>query len=134
MANHRTTMIVDRDLQLKIALLAPASIIATGLVMAVTMGFLARAGGELDTQAAALVRHLQLFVAASSALSAAGMFLLGVKMSLQIVGPLHRIKTSLTALGCEQKVAPVRLREGDELSDLGESFNAVLARSPFAAR
>ena len=49
-----------------------------------------------------------------------------VKFTHRVVGPLHRFRTTIRALAAGEPVRPIRLRDGDFLSDMRDDFNQML--------
>jgi hypothetical protein len=49
-----------------------------------------------------------------------------VKFAHRMVGPLHRFRTTIQALAAGEPVRPVRLRDGDFLTDMRDDFNQML--------
>ena len=61
-------------------------------------------------------------------------FILGIRQSHRIVGPMNRIKRTLEAIGAGDFSQRITLRQGDALEDLAKSINqmaeALQQRSP----
>jgi hypothetical protein len=49
-----------------------------------------------------------------------------VKFTHRMVGPIHRFRTTIQALAAGTPVRPIRLREGDFLTDMRDDFNQML--------
>jgi hypothetical protein len=49
-------------------------------------------------------------------------------ISNRIVGPLNRVRQTLTSLAAGQQVAPLKFREKDYFHDIADQINAVSAR------
>lgn len=54
-------------------------------------------------------------------------FVLGIRQSHRIVGPMNRIKQSLQAIGRGEFSQRITLRHGDALEDLAKSINQMAA-------
>jgi hypothetical protein len=50
-----------------------------------------------------------------------------VRFSHRLVGPLVRFRKTMQAMAAGEPVKPIKLREGDYLTDLQDDFNAMLA-------
>lgn len=48
------------------------------------------------------------------------------RISHRVAGPAHRLRSTLEAVQRGEPVAPIRLRNGDQLQDLAETLNATL--------
>jgi hypothetical protein len=49
-----------------------------------------------------------------------------VRFTHRLVGPLVRFRAAMRAVAQGEPVAPIRLREGDQLTDLRDDFNQML--------
>lgn len=67
-------------------------------------------------------RHLQLLLAASGASLLVVLALMGVIITHRIVGPVHKMKRLLRRVSTGRLVIDERLRKGDELEDLFDTF------------
>lgn len=134
----RKQYLVDRGYQLRfvtrlfmvvLAVAAASSLIATGLLWKYMYQ------PELPQQtliycfiAIALTLLVELL------LSIPIVFILGVRQSHRIVGPMNRIKRILEAIGAGDFSQRITLRQGDALEDLAKSINqmaeALQQRSP----
>ena len=50
-----------------------------------------------------------------------------VKFYHRIAGPIYRFRATICEVADEQPVRPVKLRDGDELMEMQDEFNAMLA-------
>jgi methyl-accepting chemotaxis protein len=53
-------------------------------------------------------------------------FAVGVSVTFRVAGPLYRLERQLRLVAQGEQVEPVRLRSGDELSDLADAVNAAV--------
>jgi methyl-accepting chemotaxis protein len=79
------------------------------------------AGAELKQSA----RYLQMGLVASILALGIALTLIGLRMTQRIVGPVHRLKRLLRRVGTGKLTVGERLRKGDELEDLFDTFRQM---------
>ena len=52
-----------------------------------------------------------------------------IKLSNRVAGPLLRMQRGLRALGTDERVVPIEIRQGDFWADLIDEFNGAVART-----
>lgn len=125
----RTQLLVDRDYQLRfvtrlfmavLAVAAVSSLIATGLLSA------SMYQPDLPQQtvvycfvAVALTLLVELLI------SIPVIWVLGIRQSHRVVGPMNRLKKMIEAIGQGDFSQRITLREGDALEDLAKTLNTM---------
>lgn len=125
----RKQYLVDRDYQLRfvtrlfmavLAVAAVSSLVATGLLsVSLYQPDLPQQTMIYCFVAVALTLLVELLI------SIPVIWVLGIRQSHRIVGPMSRIKRMLEAIGTGDFSQRITLRQGDALEDLGKSLNRM---------
>lgn len=130
--HQRTVRLVRPGLQLRLILsFAGVASLALGLQFVLFMSALARAANQLPSDGSILQARttgilIGVFVT-SFALLLPALFGIGLVLTHRIAGPVHRFEAFFEQLARGERPAPVHLRKGDELQELGQLINRATA-------
>lgn len=133
---RRRKLIVDKSFQLRTAFASVFYVVAVGTCLSVPFIYLIRSTNYLlashGRELAQLVRDQQKITVVAASLYLVGLLVASIFFSLwrshRVAGPVVNFKRNLEMLAQGNFSARVRLREGDELRDLAEAFNAAAER------
>lgn len=131
--HKRTQYLVDREYQLRfvtrlfvvvLAIAVISSLIATGLLWANM--YQPELGRQAHFVAALIGISVTLLIELLVAIPI--VYVLGIRQSHRVVGPLNRIRRTLEAIGSGDFSQRITLRKGDALEDLAAVINQMAER------
>lgn len=128
----RRRRFIDKRIQLKFVTAFACTAGLAVLVQSIVMGYVLASIAEQAPNdqlylAQAVPRAVATSVVASFVLLLPATIMLGILTTFPVVGPLYRIRQHLASIIAGERPGPCRVRSTDELQDMCELINGVVA-------